>query len=71
MHTGIVANALERKKKMNRKERCRWLAVRAVPVGLLFAGASIRVEPAQSVERDAFKVILACQRICRLARGEM
>lgn len=28
MHIGIVANALERKKKMNRKERCRWLAVR-------------------------------------------
>lgn len=40
MHIGIVANAPGRKKKMNR-EALPWLAVRAVPAGLLFAGASI------------------------------
>lgn len=72
MHIGIVANAPGRKKKMNR-EALPVLAVRAGACWIVVRGR-INQSPVQSVERDAFKAILACQRICRLCRprrGEM
>lgn len=60
MHVGIVANAPGRKKKMNREAAVArgacWIVVRG----------RINQSPVQSVELDAFKAILACQRICRL-----
>lgn len=51
---------------MNREAVPR-LAVRAGARWIVVRGR-INQSPVQSVERDAFKAILACQRICRLCR---